>query len=55
MAVSIVLVGVGGYGAYLWELLRDEVPQDSFDVVAIADPYRTSSRVYDEVKEIPWL
>lgn len=53
MMVSIVLVGVGGYGAYLFELLRDHVEADSFEIAAIVDPYRESSRIYSEIEAIP--
>lgn len=51
--VSIVLVGVGGYGAYLFELLRDHVDRESFEIVAVVDPYREGSRIYSEIASIP--
>ena len=47
--VQIVFVGVGGYGNYLFRLLKTEVDPSLFEVAAVVDPYAHLSPQYQDI------
>ena len=47
--VSIVFVGVGGYGAYLYRLLRTQLAPSLYELVGVVDPYAHLSPQYEAI------
>ena len=50
--VSILLVGIGGYGYYYLKTLLEEVPPDQFVISGIVDPIAEKSGLYEQVKQL---
>ena len=48
-AVDVVFVGVGGYGSYLYRLLKTEVDQALYILKGIIDPYAQRAPQYEDI------
>jgi predicted dehydrogenase len=48
--VTIVMVGIGGYGFYYLKTLLEEFPADSIELRGVVDPFAEQSNHYHELK-----
>ncbi len=49
--VSVVMVGIGGYGYYYLKTLLDEFPEGKIKIPGIVDPEPEGSELYDEIRD----
>lgn len=49
--IGLLLVGLGGYGGYCYQLLKNYVPDSRYTLCGIVDPVAEKAPLYQEIKE----
>lgn len=48
--ISLVLVGLGGYGGYYMTFIKESVDPELYEMIGVVDPYAEDAPAYEKVK-----